>query len=102
MRIAVIPGDGIGKEVTAEAVKVLRSVERVYGRSLDIEQLPYGADYFLQTGTSLPNCPEGGTYEFGADGTIYCTKHFPKPPEAATPAAATPGGTSPFAPPTAP
>jgi 3-isopropylmalate dehydrogenase len=54
VRIAVIPGDGIGVDVTAEAVKVLRAVAEVFGRSLDLEMLPYGADYYLQTGVSLP------------------------------------------------
>jgi len=54
MRIAVIPGDGIGVDVTAEAVKVLRAVSSVFGRALDLEMLPYGADYYLQTGISLP------------------------------------------------
>jgi 3-isopropylmalate dehydrogenase len=54
MRIAVIGGDGIGKEVTAEAVKVLRKTAEVFGRKIDVEQLPYGADYYLQTGISLP------------------------------------------------
>lgn len=54
MRIAVIPGDGIGVDVTAEAVKVLRAAGQVFGTSLDLEMLPYGADYYLQTGISLP------------------------------------------------
>ncbi len=54
MRIAVIAGDGIGKDVTAEAVKVLRKVADVFGRTLQLELLPYGADYFLETGISLP------------------------------------------------
>lgn len=54
MRIAVIPGDGIGKDVTAEAVKVLKAAGSVFGRQLDLELLPYGADYFLDTGISLP------------------------------------------------
>ena len=54
LRIAVIPGDGIGKEVTAEAVKVIRRAGEVFGRSFDIEQLPWGADYFLETGVTLP------------------------------------------------
>jgi len=54
MRIAVIPGDGIGKDVTVEAVKVLRAVGEVYGRGFDLAELPYGADYFLQTGISMP------------------------------------------------
>lgn len=57
MRVAVIPGDGIGKEVVGEAVKVLRATEEVFGRHLDLEQLPFGADYYLQTGITLP--PDG-------------------------------------------
>ena len=54
MRLAIIAGDGIGKEVTAEAVKVIRRVGEVFGRPFEIEQLPWGADYFLQTGVTLP------------------------------------------------
>jgi 3-isopropylmalate dehydrogenase len=54
MRIAVIPGDGIGVDVTTEAVKAIRAVGNVFGRTFDLEMLPYGADYYLQTGISLP------------------------------------------------
>jgi len=54
MRIAVIPGDGIGVETTAEAVKVVRAVGEVFGRRFDLEALPWGADYFLQTGITIP------------------------------------------------
>lgn len=55
MRIAVIAGDGIGQEVTAQAVKVLDRVSEVFGRRIEIESLPYGADYYLQTGITLPS-----------------------------------------------
>jgi 3-isopropylmalate dehydrogenase len=54
MRIAVIPGDGIGKEVTAEAVKVLEAVGQIAGRSIELEHLPWSADYFLETGITIP------------------------------------------------
>ena len=54
MRIAVIPGDGIGVDTTEEAVKVVRAVEDVFGRRFDLETLPWGADYFLQTGITIP------------------------------------------------
>jgi 3-isopropylmalate dehydrogenase len=54
MRIAVIPGDGIGVEVTAEAVKVLRRVGEVFGRQLDLETLPWSANHFLTTGETIP------------------------------------------------
>jgi len=54
MRIAVIPGDGIGKEVTAEAIKVLKAVNESSGRALDLDVLPWSADHFLATGETLP------------------------------------------------
>jgi 3-isopropylmalate dehydrogenase len=51
-RIAVIPGDGIGPEVTREAVKVLL---RAAGEGVDLElvEWPHGADHFLRTGVSI-------------------------------------------------
>jgi 3-isopropylmalate dehydrogenase len=52
LRVAVIAGDGIGKEVTAEAVRVL---DRVGG--VEIHALPWGADHFLATGETVP--PDG-------------------------------------------
>ncbi len=54
MRLAIIPGDGIGIDVTAEAVKVLKAVAARFGRTFDLEHLPWGADYFLETGISVP------------------------------------------------
>jgi 3-isopropylmalate dehydrogenase len=48
-RIAVIPGDGIGKEVTAEAVRVLEAVGGV-----DLHHLPWSADRYLATGETMP------------------------------------------------
>jgi 3-isopropylmalate dehydrogenase len=57
MRIAIIPGDGIGVETTAEAVKAIRAVGEVFGRQFDLEMLPWGADHFLKTGITMP--PDG-------------------------------------------
>ncbi|HEX5069137.1 MAG TPA: isocitrate/isopropylmalate dehydrogenase family protein [Vicinamibacterales bacterium] len=54
MRVAVIPGDGIGKEVTAEAVKVLQAVASASGRDIAITQLPWSADHYLATGVTIP------------------------------------------------
>src|SRR5271170_7736082 len=53
-RIAVIPGDGIGKEVTPEAVKVIRAVTTPAKRSLEFVEFEWGADRFLKDGVSLP------------------------------------------------
>jgi 3-isopropylmalate dehydrogenase len=54
VRIAVIAGDGIGKEVTAEAVKVLQAVARKSGLTLDLVHLPWSAEHYLATGETLP------------------------------------------------
>lgn len=53
-RIAVIAGDGIGMEVTAEALKVLRAVAAAGGRELELVELDWGAERYLRDGTSLP------------------------------------------------
>lgn len=54
MRIAVIPGDGIGVEVTREAVRALRAVLSRGGVACVIDEFPWGADHFLVTGETLP------------------------------------------------
>jgi 3-isopropylmalate dehydrogenase len=54
MQIAIIPGDGIGKEVTAEAVKVLQAVGDRFGHRFDLEHLPWSADHYLETGVTIP------------------------------------------------
>ncbi|HYO93770.1 MAG TPA: isocitrate/isopropylmalate family dehydrogenase, partial [Polyangiaceae bacterium] len=52
-RIAVIPGDGVGKEVTREAVKVLRALEEHGGPALELVEWPHGADRYLETGQTI-------------------------------------------------
>jgi len=54
LRIAVIPGDGIGKEVTAEATKVLRAVAQAGGKQVELTEFDWGADRYLRDGTTLP------------------------------------------------
>src|SRR5258708_37371086 len=53
-RIAFIPGDGIGNDVTAEAVKVLATL--IKARSLPVEYLTFdwGAEKYLREGVTLP------------------------------------------------
>jgi 3-isopropylmalate dehydrogenase len=57
-RIAVIPGDGIGKEVTPEAVKVIKAVcaptKRGTGRNMEFVEFDWGADKYLKEKVSLP------------------------------------------------
>jgi len=53
-RIAVLPGDGIGKEVTPESVKVLRAVAGSANRPIEFVEFDWGADKFLREGITLP------------------------------------------------
>jgi 3-isopropylmalate dehydrogenase len=53
-RIAVIPGDGIGKEVIPEAVKVLQAAAACVGREVALTEFDWGADRYLRDGTTLP------------------------------------------------
>jgi len=66
-RIALIPGDGIGPEVIAQAVKVLE-ILRDEGLPLAWEEFPYSADYYLTEGRALP---EGGLEALGAFDAIF-------------------------------
>jgi len=54
-RIAVLPGDGIGPEVMAEAVKVLKQVADVYGHTFTFEEGLIGGVAIDKTGSPLPD-----------------------------------------------
>ena len=54
-RIAVLPGDGIGPEVTTEAVKVIEAAAEVWELDLELVELPWNADRYLETGETLPD-----------------------------------------------
>ena len=54
-RIAVVAGDGIGPEVTAEAVRVLEQVQDTHGVRLALTHFDWGADKFLREGVTLPD-----------------------------------------------
>jgi tartrate dehydrogenase/decarboxylase/D-malate dehydrogenase len=54
-RIAVIPGDGIGKEVVPEGLRMLEAAASEFDFDLDCAQFDYAsADYYLKTGEMLP------------------------------------------------
>lgn len=55
-RIAIIPGDGIGKEVMEEAIKVLGFIQE-YDTTLQIETkiFPWSSDYYLEHGQMMPD-----------------------------------------------
>ena len=49
-KIAVIPGDGIGKEVIAEGVKLMKDIEGYEAVSFELTEYPWGCGYYLENG----------------------------------------------------
>lgn len=52
--IAVIPGDGVGKEVSREALKILSASAKKYGFGIKTEDFKWGCDYYLENGKMNP------------------------------------------------
>ena len=55
LKIAVMPGDGVGKEVVAEGLKVLQVVSKKFGFTYDTTDYPFGAEHYLKTKVTLPD-----------------------------------------------
>src|SRR3989338_2662491 len=71
--IAVLPGDGVGPEVTNQAVKILKKVAEKYDHSFIFKEGLIGAVAIEKTGSPLPNetlnlCKKADTILFGAIG----------------------------------
>ena len=54
-RIAVIPGDGIGREVIPEGIRVLEAAGASYGVSFKWEEFPWSCDWYKQHGKMCPD-----------------------------------------------
>src|SRR5262245_16197985 len=71
--IAVLAGDGIGPEITSQAVRVLRAVGDRFGAALAFEEAPVGGIAYDTTGHPLPPktlalCKRADAVLFGAVG----------------------------------
>jgi len=53
-RIAVIPGDGIGKEVVPEGIRVLEAAGRMHGISFKWDEYPWSCEYRTKHGCMMP------------------------------------------------
>ena len=68
-KIAVIAGDGIGPEVIAEGVKLLKTVAEEDGRfSFEFTFFPWGCEYYLENGRMMP---ENGMDQLKAFDAIF-------------------------------
>lgn len=73
LEIAVLSGDGIGPEVTHQAIKVLKAVAQEFDHSFRFKEAPVGAIAIDQTGNPLPDdtlalCKSSDAILFGAIG----------------------------------
>ncbi|MFM1877291.1 MAG: hypothetical protein RLZZ241_157 [Bacteroidota bacterium] len=73
LKIALLPGDGIGPEVAAQAVACLQAVEEAFGHEFSFIEAPVGAIAIDKTGNPLPDdtldlCKTSNAVLFGAIG----------------------------------
>src|SRR5262245_46972852 len=52
--LVLLPGDGIGVEVTAEARTLVEMIARAIGVRFQIDEIPCGGKYFLEHGRDWP------------------------------------------------
>src|SRR5205814_7451694 len=55
MKIAVMPGDYVGKEVIAEGLKLLSAAGEKFGFRYSTTDYPFGAEHYLKTKITLPD-----------------------------------------------
>jgi tartrate dehydrogenase/decarboxylase/D-malate dehydrogenase len=67
-KIAVIPGDGIGKEVVPEGMRVLEAAGSKFGFAFDWDQFPWSCETFAKTGRMMP---EDGLDQIGGHDAIF-------------------------------
>ena len=67
-KIAVIAGDGIGKEVVPEGIKVLDAAGRKFGFDFKWDEKPWSCDHYLAHGTMMP---EDGLKEIRHHDALY-------------------------------
>ena len=78
-RIAVIPGDGIGREVMPEGVRVVEAAARRHGIDLAWEQFPWSCETYRTEGRMMP--PDGLDRLAGFDAIFLGAVGFPGVPD---------------------
>ena len=79
IRMALLPGDGVGREVMAEALPCL-AWAKSQGRPLETFLLPYGADHYLATGEILPEAAFADLRD-GCDAILFGAVGDPRLPD---------------------
>ena len=53
-KIAVIPGDGVGKEVVPAALRVLETISARFDTTFELHHFDWGAEYYFRNGRMMP------------------------------------------------
>ena len=75
-KIAVIAGDGIGKEVVPEGMRVLDAAGRKFGFEFQWDELPWSCDYYLEHGRMMP---EDGLDQIKGHGAVSWARSGGRP-----------------------
>jgi tartrate dehydrogenase/decarboxylase / D-malate dehydrogenase len=78
-RIAVIPGDGIGKETVPESLKVLDAASRRFGFALDLRHYDWSCETYKRTGAMMP--PDGMAQLAETDSILLGAVGWPDVPD---------------------
>ena len=78
-RIAVIPGDGIGKEVVPEGMRVLEAAGARFGFEFDWDEFPWSCETYAETGRMMPE--DGLDQIRGHDAIFLGAVGFPGVPD---------------------
>jgi len=78
-RIAVIPGDGIGKEVVPAAIGVLEAAGRRFGIAFQFDEFPWSCEHYARTGRMMPE--DGIDQIRGHDAIFLGAVGFPGVPD---------------------
>ena len=61
--IAILPGDGTGREVSVEAIRILETIQEHTDFSFNLKTIPCGGQHYLETGEEWPE----GSFEYCRD-----------------------------------
>jgi tartrate dehydrogenase/decarboxylase / D-malate dehydrogenase len=78
-KIAVVAGDGIGKEVVPEGMRVLEAAGRKFGIAFQWDEKPWSCDLYLKTGRMMPE--DGLAQIKGHDAILLGAVGFPTVPD---------------------
>lgn len=79
LNIAVIPGDGIGREVIPEGIKILESISERFNISFKWDEFDWSCEHFARTGKMMPD--DGLQQLAGKDAIFLGAAGFPGVPD---------------------